>query len=287
MKQTQRTDPHRVGAIIPADYDYCFSFSLATTVDGWPVPSINIDLVVELRQRGVFANIHPTNQCDVCGAHFIHGDVWKHTPSGQYITLGHICADKYELYADRAEWKRIRGSEIAKVERRAKRIMVHEKMRETLKDTPGLGKALKVDHYITQDIRASFIQWGTLTKKQIEVVFKIEREKQERASEVWVEAQVDETARQTVEGEIISTKHEDTIYGPSVKMLVKIEHEGGYWKTWGTLPQSLWYEKDEQGIETFTDPKGKRIRFTAKLKRSDRDQSFSFFSRPTKASYID
>lgn len=278
MNETpKRTDPHRVGVIVPADYDYVLSFSLASSIDGWPLPAINVDRIVELRRSEKFANIHATNQCDVCGAYFIHGDVWKHTPTGEHITLGHICAGKYELYADRVEWKRIRGAEIAKAERRARRAAAHTKMRKTLKATPGLGKALKVDHYITKDVRARFIQYGTLTQPQIDMIFRIQEEKQERDYEVWVDTQIDETARQSVEGEILSVKQEKGDYGLTVKMLVKINSETGSWKTWGTVPMSLMGEAT----------KGRRVRFTAKFKRSDRDQSFSFFSRPTKASYID
>ncbi len=113
MSSASRTDPHRPGAIVPADYEYEFSYSLATTCDGWPVPSVNVrELVVPLlarARRGEAALFeHPswgwgTGKCSICGAHFLSGDVWRHVPTGEYLTLGHTCADKYSLAADRGE----------------------------------------------------------------------------------------------------------------------------------------------------------------------------------------
>lgn len=71
-----------------------------------------------------------------------------------------------------------------------------------------------------------------------------------------------------VEGVIVHTEWRESAYGGSLKMIVKAD-EG--WKVWSTLPASL----------TGAD-KGDRVRFTATLTRSDRDQGFAFASRPTK-----
>lgn len=71
-----------------------------------------------------------------------------------------------------------------------------------------------------------------------------------------------------VEGVIVHTEWRESAYGGSLKMIVKAD-EG--WKVWSTLPASL----------TGAD-KGDRVRFTATLTRSDRDQAFAFASHPTK-----
>lgn len=71
-----------------------------------------------------------------------------------------------------------------------------------------------------------------------------------------------------VEGVIVHTEWRESQYGGSTKMIVKAD-EG--WKVWSTLPASL------SGAD-----KGDRVRFTATLARSDRDDAFAFASRPTK-----
>ena len=94
-----RTDLHRPGAIVPAHYVYVLSYSLPTFENGWPIPAINVDLILKLKQEpnAIFAKTGGVGKCSVCGAHFIYGDLWRHTFSGEYIHLGHDCADKYSL----------------------------------------------------------------------------------------------------------------------------------------------------------------------------------------------
>lgn len=285
MNETiKRTDPHRPGAIIPADYDYFMSFSGASSDNSWPIPPINVDAVIELKRTRKFANIHSSIfQCDVCGAHYVHGDVWEHRPSGEFITIGHECAAKYSLFADYSDWNKVRGSWINKEIRKQKRFQAHVQMRETLRDNPGLGAALKVDNEITQDIRSRFIQYGTLSSKQIELLRTLKKRADERAQEIMIEAP---EGRFEVTGTVLSTRVEQSPYGETCKMLVKVDTAAGSWKTWGTVPKSLWYERHPNGSETFVDLKGRRIKFTATVKRSDRDSSFSFFSRPSKGSLL-
>ncbi len=44
-----RTDPHRPGAIIATDYEQVLYYSLATTQDGWPIPSIGVNCELDGR----------------------------------------------------------------------------------------------------------------------------------------------------------------------------------------------------------------------------------------------
>ena len=104
---TERTDPHRPGAIIPSDYVGVLSYGLFREEDG-PTVRFNVDLALECLRTKPFWQ-HPTRgaslfQCSVCGAHFNHGDIWLHVPTGEHIVLGHDCADKYGLGLDRSEW---------------------------------------------------------------------------------------------------------------------------------------------------------------------------------------
>jgi hypothetical protein len=83
--------------------------------------------------------------------------------------------------------------------------------------------------------------------------------------------------RITITGEVLSVKPHDSQYGHTLRMTVKVSDDaGGFWLAWGTVPSAL---------ETMP-VRGQRVTFTAKVTVSDRDPSFAFFKRPTKASVI-
>ena len=108
-----------------------------------------------------------------------------------------------------------------------------------------------------------------LTENQVAAV----RRLMERiAADAAVSAPVVE-GRIEVTGEVISTKVQDSVYGTTVKMLVRDDR--GF-KVWGTVPSALLGE----GV------KGKRVAFSATVKVSDRDETFGFYQRPTKARLV-
>jgi hypothetical protein len=89
-----------------------------------------------------------------------------------------------------------------------------------------------------------------------------------------------EIGRVTIEGEIISMKMKDTAYGQTLKIMLKCGNaENGFWKLYGTMP--IIKEEEEQNGKKLADV-GVSIKFDAKVKISDNDPSFGFFSRPTK-----
>jgi len=77
--------------------------------------------------------------------------------------------------------------------------------------------------------------------------------------------------RVTVIGKVVSTDAKDTDYGTRYVMTVRDDR--GF-TVWGSQPSSLYPEV------------GDRIEFTASVERSDRDECFGFFKRPTKARII-
>jgi len=279
----QRTDPHRVSEIIPEDYSLVLCYALASIVEGWPVPSIGITCraehradgrccVVGMRQAGLRLAAHGSpGRCTVCGTAHIYGDVWVHEPTGEHIFVGHQCADKYELIADRrvfeaeldaARVRSVREHEIAIREERRARF---------LEANPGLAEALEVDHPITRDIRDSFFhgRYTSLTDAQVALVRKLAIP---RVEEAHVPAPI-EPGRQVVRGEVVSLKSMEGDFGVSVKMTVKISTDAGTWLAWGTCPSILL----DEGVE-----RGAIVEFMAKLKPG-RDDHFALFSRPTKA----
>lgn len=81
--------------------------------------------------------------------------------------------------------------------------------------------------------------------------------------------------RYEIVGTIISLKCVETAYGESWKMLVEAESDkGGVFRVFGTYPKAL----DDADAD-----RGDKVRFTAQVTRSGKDESFGFFKRPTGA----
>lgn len=150
-------------------------------------------------------------------------------------------------------------------------------MRNILVNYPDLKDALKVDNEITQDIRSRFIQFGTLSMKQIELLRTLKKRADERAQDDSNLIDAPE-GRFEITGTVLSVKDTVNDFGPVIKMLVKVETEAGSWKTWGTVPKSI----TDLDYFSIQDLKGSTVKFTGTVKRSDRDKGFSFFSRPVK-----
>jgi hypothetical protein len=310
----KRTDPHRPGAIIPAEYRELFCYANPSTVDGWPIPSFNLHMLHAQRTGKPFrdlavrnpdgtysagpeaqpitddagkpypmAAIHKGGACDSCGAWFIEGSVFLHEPTGECIAIGHICAQKMELDFDESAAALMSGKRKAArkavIERRKRRFRLRLFVEKASRE---LRAALHRDHHIVQDIRARLIQWGEISEKQEALVLKIDREERERAErppEKHVPAPI-EDGRQTVEGFVVSAKWQDNIYGGALKMTVKVETDEGSWLCWGTAPGSIADEMADLG-----GLRGCTVRFDAKLKQG-RDEHFALFSRPTKATVL-
>jgi hypothetical protein len=226
--------------------------------------------------------------CDVCGTWFLHGDVWQHEPTGECIILGHICAEKYGLLADREEWRKAHdilqtakkmeeGRKAAAIERSERWIALQAWARENRELLP----LLKVDHGITKDMRNKLVKtgarWG-LSEKQVNLLKKLE-EDSKKPAEQHVPVPVD-GERIEVQGRVVSVKTYEGPYGDTLKMVVKVETEAGSWLCYGTVPDSI-LGGDHGPL------KGCLVRFTAKVVKGDRDEYFGFFSRPTKPSLLE
>lgn len=292
-----RTDIHREGALIPADYELVLVYSMPGTEEGMPVPGCGFDCRADWRHRDasgrVVAGEHGSGDCCVaklraaghrfaahggvsnctaCGAYYRHGAVWRHVPTGEHIFLGHICSSKAEMFADRSEHElkldRLRKAALAQLtrERNAQR-------REAfLTDNPGLQEALSADHYIVQDIKARFEQSGFLSERQVALVLKIAREKAERdAQPPEIHCPAPE-GRHTFRGKVVSVKSYDGAYGTTLKCVVKVtEGDGRTWLAWGTAPRGC--------LDSEHQLYGSEVEIKATLKRGN-DAHFAFFKRP-------
>lgn len=267
----RRTDPHRVGAIVPGHYSYEFSYSLPTTFQGWPIPAINMDRVRALRENGAKMASHGgTGKCTICGARFKYGDVWVHEPTGEHIHVGHICAGKYDMMADRSRWElengRIRKAAAVEIEKAQKA----ERRKAFTDQHPGLAEAFEVDHRIIRDISSKLDKYGSISDKQVAFVLKLAAEAKGREKEKHVAAP---TGRQTFVGRVVSLKERETMYGLQTKITVKVETPAGSWLAWGTCPRAILDVADHEKVV------GRMVEITATLKEG-RDEFFALMSRP-------
>jgi len=135
-------------------------------------------------------------------------------------------------------------------------------------------------HDFIFSMKEALARWGALTPKQTAAIEKwrtrsIEREqtREQETDRFGVRPALPEGHR-AIEGLVISTKWKDTRYGPAYKMLI-LEDDGN--KVFGTVPANL-----PHSAEIVNE----RIFLVATVTRSDRDEHFGFFSRPTGAELL-
>lgn len=273
----QRTDTHRPSVINPDDYSFvAFEYLKDTDV---ALVLINREIINQHKQRtgGTMSRHAHGGNCHICGAHAIYTALFHHRPSNTYIRTGLDCAEKLDCAEDGDVFrKRIHNALEAKAGKAKAQAYLAK---------AGLERAWSiyvdstVDRYeenTISDIVSKLVQYGSLSDKQISFIAKLIEKIDNRAANEAKWAAEREAAecvpvaetRMVVTGTIISIKETD--FG--TKMLVA--HDTG-WKVYGSVPSSL------RGIS-----RGDRVEFYAMVKRSDRDEKFGFFSRPTKAKII-
>lgn len=285
-----RTDPHRPSALDPADYVNIGWADLHPEDGGG---------YIEPEHRGAPSfegNFTRYGRCDHCGtgSRLRYANFYLHRPSGEVVTVGTDCAERLDLDTRQA----LEFQERARAQGKADRI---EDLRRRFPTAVGVLDAYAEQEHRRSDFLSSLLSQlrrkAALSPKQIMAlcdsrVRQLEREAEQRAREAAAPppAPVPDTdERVQVTGTIISVKIEDGDYGTTEKMLVQAD---GY-RLWGTRPQSLlvpadedtgWIERD--GVMHRPADRGDRVSFMARVQRSDRDENFGFFSRPTKAEYL-
>jgi hypothetical protein len=274
-----RTDIHRPASpdFDPEAYDFYGCFD---TRPEWPDPAArdeHMKIVAALVNDGYHFGAGSSGNCGHCGARIRYAALMARADVKEMIYVGETCLDnRFEM--TQAEFRRLREQGRLHAERATRQ----ERVAAFLAEHEGLEAALATDHYISRDLLSSLLRKGELSEKQIELAYKIARQEQERVErmaareierQALIEAGVEvPVGRVVVEGVVLTTKWVDNDFGGSLKMLVQAE---AGWKVWGTVPSA---------IETY---KGDRVRFTATIERSDDDQTFGFYKRPTKAEVLE
>jgi hypothetical protein len=311
-----RTDPHRPTALVPEDYDHILTFARIPS-SAYPfVGIVTPDMVAAVEAEYHEAEAHSVYMaegvgihgaafaCDACGARYNYGSLFRHKPTGEVISMGHDCADNFNMGYPVAQAQSIRkGRERALIISRKRSARFRGLLGWARKQSPELLAALKADHYITKDIRQKLIQYAEsprLSPKQEALLLKLaadtakrEERKKEQDAEPKVPVPVtDERIR--VEGTVVSFKWDDFGGG---KVTVKVETPDGSYLLWGTCPSAIVDQlEEEQNTYPFQTEEGvpihrpttkslicgRTLSFTAKVKPGNRDPHFGFFSRPTK-----
>lgn len=252
----------------------------------------------------------PGNTCAHCHKSGIrYAAVVDHTPTGERMIFGDICVDRTDLPGRdefAAKFIRSHAENMRAHERNLKRRAeflagLDDDARSLLTEvTDALDRwfdhnkavdagEIQPDDTITNpfdeygdfitDVARRFRQYGELSDAQVSSIVKSRKRDLEfrakREAERAAASPVEE-GRRVITGTVVSTKSYDTDFGWTLKMLVK-EPSGS--KVFGTVPESL--------LDDPTPLAGCAVRFTATVTRSDKDETFGTFKRPTKAERVE
>jgi hypothetical protein len=236
--------------------------------------------------------------CSHCGAHFRWAAVVRHIPTGDLLTIGEQCADNRLTLPNRAEFaakfiKDRAARERAAAEKAAVKAAFQAEYADVIEYLADID--IEDGHPFLGDMKMLLNRKGALTENQAKAVRKFAARAAmyaaQRAAEQAALANAPALAegRYLIEGEIATTKWQDSIYGGALKMLVKLDNGN---KVWGTVPAALsdlTYAEVDHATGKVTegiDLKGQRVRFTAQVTRSNDDEHFGYFKRPTGATLV-
>jgi hypothetical protein len=227
--------------------------------------------------------------CVLCGAAFAYGSVFRHVPSGEFIAVGHICAENYLAYEDKNKKnreKKVRHA-LKREENERKKAEASAKFDGYLAANPEFAAAIvaAAGHDIVEDIVGKCRAYrGEPSEPMAALVIKIANEKVERDAARAAEPTFDPvpvpefTGRPRIEGEVVWEGMKDnSVYGATHKMVVRVTPTPTTaYKLYGTVPSDI-----------SAVSKGDKVAFNARVEPGDRDPDFGFFSRPTKPEIIE
>ena len=232
-----------------------------------------------------------SGQCAHCGHALRYAALMTRVlPDGRkvMVDIGEQCLDnRFDL--DRDEFQRLRKAASLNSKRRAASAMFTELAADHAwiawaldADLSAIGGATRQweSVEILGDLLEKARRYGSLSDKQhafgerlvgrlTEAMARLEQRKSE--DQALIDSGVAlPIGRVEIEGEILSLKVVESMYGEALKCLVRAD---AGWRVWGTVPRAL-----AGAVE-----RGDRVAFTATIAASDDDPLFGFYSRPTKA----
>jgi hypothetical protein len=288
----KRSDPHSPANMVREDYEYYSHVDLKSDDPGY-VPEFPHHIAEPFK-----GHFWERGGCDHCGKRsFRYGAVFVHNPTGEYIVVGHACATNAFGYY--AEWARNLATLMKEAKGRREKLATLERANYLAKEHGLLEVFAHADPngsreaQILVDLHNKLGRYG-LSEKQIEFAKSLaERIENPPACPVCGDTSHDvrecpnkgeapeSDGRIEVEGVVVSWRDEAGWgYDQTViKGLIRLDNGAALW---GTLSTAVIDGEDGQVCMTWDELRGKRVRFTARVNRSDRDPSFGFFKRPTK-----
>lgn len=304
-----RTDIHRPSEIDPANYSYTTSFDtqppqvapptgvvtpefqeyVQGLIQGWLDQRDEIRAMVE-NDTSVYRSIY---RCDHCGAHLRYVSLFLYEPTGEHIAVGEECAENTMSVPDRMslDMKRLRDKAAAQRENMRQAQETQKRMVITRAEYPQATEILENyegENSFIKDVQERYMKWGNLSEKQADAI--VQAHKRDNApKEVEEETAPVVEGKITVTGEVKKAYVKETDFGSRFVMIV--QDDRGF-KVWGTVPSSLQEIPSSIKMEGSEDvlyrglEEGDRVSFNANVTKSDRDESFGFFKRPSKAKYL-
>jgi hypothetical protein len=281
-----RSDLHRPAEFDPEQYEWVGGYD---NNPEWPTHDLLAFHLRALLAQSKTAAYGDGTQCDHCGAHIRYVGVFCHMPTGDHIAVGETCAEGRFSY-DKATFDRLRKQ--AQLDREKQAIKAAW---ETFQiDHEADWEALHAsENEFVIDVLRKGRQYGSLSDRQLEAIIKAvarDAAKAEEPEEITVPVP---EGRQTITGTVLSVKLQDSYYGETWKMLVKVETPEGSFKVWGTVPQCFMLQanlRSDSAVEgglAWMHRTHPMVTFTATVERSQKDESFGFFKRPAKAQILE
>lgn len=298
MTTARRTDVHSPSNLVTEDYDFlgCGDFGAADEPGYSPLMTPYAQQLLTEGWR--FADVETNGDCQHCGARLRYFAVLLHTPSKCFVRVGETCLDnRFELAT--GEFHKLRKAAKLNRERRVMREVraefaadhadvigfLSEKMTEC-ESRFGYLPDPELDGYLPGvsfwefylSLYARLERTGLLSERQVEALRKsavkdaarkVAREEERKDSEPV--PMTDEKI--VVTGEITKLDLKDDGFG-GTREVMTVKDDRGF-LLWGTQPTKLYEAKV-----------GSRVTFTATVQRSDRDNFFGFFKRPSQASVV-
>lgn len=298
-----RTDTHRPTAMVPEDYTFVAFEHEPKTGDVLGDAYIQAANRQQIRRHmemtgGKYSRHEHGGICGICGnANAIYTALFHHKPTNTYIRTGRECADKLDAGVNFDHFIRgVKAALEAKAGKaKAQATLIADGLEAawavTMQWNAPEGHPEPYEHRTIRDIVGKLVKYGSISTAQTNYLRKLldkiatgdtaaarqEAYKAERAAQEAAALPVPVTDKRIViRGKVLTVREQDSNYfynAVDLKCLVMAE-DG--WKVWGTLPRAF-----------GTDVQGRTVEFSAKVKRSDNDPKFGFFSRPTKAQLID
>ncbi len=298
MSNARRTDVHSPSNLVTEDYDFlgCGDYGTADEPGYSPLREPYAQKLLSEGWR--FASVdNDGGGCQHCGARLRYFAILLHTPSKTFLRVGEQCLDNRFALAS-TEFHKLRKAAKLNRERRVLAEVREEFARDNADVVDFLTRKItecearfgfipEPDYDTHLNLRfwefylslyARLTRTGLLTEAQVAALRKsavkdAEREAKRAEERKDAEPVPVTTEKVVVTGQVIKTDWQSNAYGGRAVFTVKDDR--GF-VLWGTQPSALSEAE-----------KGDRVTFTATVERSERDEFFGFFKRPTKTAIIE